>query len=176
MPTNGQLQLLPWRDVAALPGVRGDIVASCNDPHTVRWTTVPHPYTSRHAEEFLAAPPPHVQRWAYVVDGRYCGNIELRLPDGTLGYNTAPWARGGGLTTQAAKLVTGHAFAQGLPRVEIHVAEGNAASRRVAEKAGFIADGLLPETVRLRGHEDRIVRYVALAHAHSSPNSTAIAP
>lgn len=60
--------------------------------------------------------------------------------------------------------------------MEIHAAEENAASGRVVEKAGFIHDGLPPAFVRLRGYEDRLVRYVALAHARSSPKSTAIAP
>ena len=170
-----ELTLLPWRDVESLPGVRADVVATSNDPEMVRWTTVPHPYTGEHADDFLAAVPDGVERWAYVLDGRYAGSIELR-PGGVLGYSTAPWARGKGLTTRALRLVAAHALAQGLRRLELHIAEGNAASRRAAEKAGFTYDGLLPDPVRLRGHEDTLVRYVLRAPEEPEPNSTSIAP
>lgn len=181
MPTNvpllrdAELTLLPWSDVDSLPGVRADIVATSNDPAMVRWTTVPHPYTGSHADEFLATVPDGVERWAYVVDGRYAGSIELR-PGGVLGYSTAPWARGKGLTTRALRLVTAHALAQGLQHLELHIAEGNAASRRSAEKAGFTYEDLLPDPVRLRGHEDTLVRYVLRVAEEPEPNSTSIAP
>ncbi|MGV0372301.1 GNAT family N-acetyltransferase [Corynebacterium pilbarense] len=181
MPTNAvvlhdaELTLLPWSDVNTLPGVRRDIIATSNDPAMVRWTTVPHPYTGEHADEFLAAVPEGVERWAYVLDGRYAGSIELR-PGGVLGYSTAPWARGRGLTTRALRLVAAHAYASGLQRLELHIAVGNAASRRAAEKAGFTYEDLLPDPVRIRGHEDQLARYVLCAPQEPEPNSTSIAP
>lgn len=168
-----ELTLLPWCDVQSLPGVRDDLVETCNDPEMVRWTTVPHPYTEAQGDDFLEAPPAGVERWAYVVGGRYAGNIELR-ENGLLGYSTAPWARGRGITTRAVRLVTAHAFTQGFQRLEIHVAADNSASRRVAEKAGFTLAGHLPDPVCVRGHEDLMVRYVLAAEA--APNSTAMAP
>ena len=170
-----ELTLLPWREVPSLPGIRDDLVASCNDPVMVRWTTVPHPYTPEHADDFLAVVPEGVERWAYVVDVRYSGNIELR-PGGVLGYSTAPWARGQGLTARALRLVAAHAYTQGLRRLELHIAVDNAASRRMAEKAGFTYDALLPDPVRLRGHEDQMARYVLRAPEEPEPNSTSIAP
>ena len=172
---DAELTLLPWRDVESLPGVRADIVATSNDPAMVRWTTVPHPYTSEHADDFLAAVPEGVERWAYVLDGRYAGSIELR-PGGVLGYSTAPWARGKGLTARALRLVAAHALTCGLKHLELHIAVDNAASRRAAEKAGFAHDGLLPDPVRLRGHEDQLARYVLRAPEEPEPNSTSIAP
>lgn len=76
-----------------------------------------------------------------MVEGRYCGNIALRVAEeqaaGELGYCTAPWARGRGLTTRAVRLVTDHAFAHGLRELVLRAAVDNAASRRVAEAAGF---------------------------------------
>lgn len=181
MPTNAvvlhdaELTLLPWSDIDSLPGVRADIVATSNDPVMVRWTTVPHPYTGEHADDFLAAVPEGVERWAYVLDGRYAGSIELR-PGGVLGYSTAPWTRGKGLTTRALRLVAAHAFAQGVRRLELHIAVDNAASRRAAEKAGFTYEDLLPDPARLRGHEDQMARYVLRAPEEPEPNSTSIAP
>jgi RimJ/RimL family protein N-acetyltransferase len=59
-------------------------------------------------------------------------------------YAVAPAARGFGL---AAEAVDGLAIAllleHGFQRVELRVAPGNTASRRVAEKAGFTYEGLL---------------------------------
>jgi ribosomal-protein-alanine N-acetyltransferase len=47
-----------------------------------------------------------------------------------------------GLTTQAVKLVSGFGFSElGLHRIEINVRPENAASCRVAEKAGFVIEG-----------------------------------
>jgi ribosomal-protein-alanine N-acetyltransferase len=47
-----------------------------------------------------------------------------------------------GFTTQAVKLVTSFGFAQlGLHRIEINVRPENAASCRVAEKAGYVEEG-----------------------------------
>lgn len=61
-----------------------------------------------------------------------------------IAYAVAPHARGFGL---AAEAVDGLAIAllleHGFQRVELRVAPGNLASRRVAEKAGFTYEGLL---------------------------------
>jgi RimJ/RimL family protein N-acetyltransferase len=61
-----------------------------------------------------------------------------------MAYAVAPQARGFGL---AAEAVDGLAIAlileHGFQRVEVRVAPGNVASRRVAEKAGFTYEGLL---------------------------------
>ena len=47
-----------------------------------------------------------------------------------------------GFTTQAVKLVSSFGFSElGLHRIEINVRPENAASCRVAEKAGFVAEG-----------------------------------
>jgi ribosomal-protein-alanine N-acetyltransferase len=47
-----------------------------------------------------------------------------------------------GFTTQAVKLVTAFGFSQlGLHRIEINVRPENAASCRVAEKAGYLIEG-----------------------------------
>lgn len=163
---DGDLVLLPWARVLTIDGVSEDLVASCNDPAMVRWTTVPHPYTGEHAEEFLGPTPPGEIRWAYVVDGRYCGNIALRVAEeqaaGELGYCTAPWGRGRGLTTRAVRLVTDHAFAHGMRKLVIRAGVDNAPSRRVAETAGYALTDIAPSEVAIRGITDDLARYVAL--------------
>lgn len=66
-------------------------------------------------------------------------------------YAVAPQARGFGL---AAEAVDGLAIAlileHGFQRVELRVAPGNVASRRVAEKAGFTYEGLLRNAGQVR--------------------------
>lgn len=70
-------------------------------------------------------------------------------------YAVAPHARGFGL---AAEAVDGLAIAllleHGFQRVELRVAPGNTASRRVAEKAGFTYEGLLRNAGHL--HSGRV--------------------
>jgi RimJ/RimL family protein N-acetyltransferase len=70
-------------------------------------------------------------------------------------YAVAPAARGFGL---AAEAVDGLAIAllleHGFQRVELRVAPGNLASRRVAEKAGFTYEGLLRNAGHL--HSGRV--------------------
>jgi [ribosomal protein S5]-alanine N-acetyltransferase len=61
-----------------------------------------------------------------------------------IAYAVAPQARGFGLAAEAVDglaiaLILEHAF----QRIELRVAPGNVASRRVAEKAGFTYEGLL---------------------------------
>lgn len=89
---------------------------------------------------------------------------------GEVGYWCHPDARGRGVTTAAVRLVVRHALAPvawgglGLERVVMRVASRNAASRRVAVKAGFREVGLDRGAERLRdGTVDDFVRYDLLA-------------
>ncbi|MDG4829096.1 GNAT family protein [Solwaraspora sp. WMMD1047] len=59
-------------------------------------------------------------------------------------YAIAPQARGFGLAAEAVDAVAiALLLEHGFQRVELRVAPGNTASRRVAEKAGFTYEGLL---------------------------------
>jgi RimJ/RimL family protein N-acetyltransferase len=59
-------------------------------------------------------------------------------------YAVAPAARGFGVAGEAVDaLAIALLFEHGFERVEVRVAPGNLASRRVAEKAGFSYEGLL---------------------------------
>jgi RimJ/RimL family protein N-acetyltransferase len=49
------------------------------------------------------------------------------------------------VTTQALKLASGLAFEEGAARVQLRADVENVSSRRVAEKAGFAAEGVLRE-------------------------------
>ncbi|WP_229401568.1 GNAT family N-acetyltransferase [Micromonospora okii] len=65
-----------------------------------------------------------------------------------VGYWTAAWARGRGVAPRAVEAVTGWAFARfaaaGLTRLELLHEVDNTASCRVAEKAGYLFEEVLP--------------------------------
>jgi ribosomal-protein-serine acetyltransferase len=57
-----------------------------------------------------------------------------------------------GIMTRAVRVMTEYAFeALGLHRIEIHVATGNHASRRVPERLGYRLEGILREVQLLHG-------------------------
>ncbi|SDY70859.1 Protein N-acetyltransferase, RimJ/RimL family [Micromonospora pattaloongensis] len=140
------------------------VVTACRDPETLRWTTVPEPYERRHAEFFVGA---HTRgRWARgdgavfaVADAadRYVGSMELRISAADpavadVGYMVAPAARGRGYAPAALAALTAWGFTSlGLARIEWHANVGNTASRRVAEKAGFVVEGTARAGVPHRG-------------------------
>lgn len=128
-----------------------DIAEACQDPDTVRWTTIPSPYTLEDAEAWIAehgvgehgserwwgAP-----TWAITHGGdRWGGTVDFRL-DGAggaeVGYLVAPWLRGNQVATRALRLACSWAFnAQGLQVIRWYANVGNDPSRTVATKVGF---------------------------------------
>jgi RimJ/RimL family protein N-acetyltransferase len=130
------------------------IVASCQDPEALRWTTVPHPYRPADAETFLAYA---AERWTSgqgavfaVADAAdaYVGSMELRINPkdpavADVGYLIAAPARGRGYATAALRALCAWAFETlGLARIEWRAYVGNDASRRTAERAGFTIEGV----------------------------------
>lgn len=60
--------------------------------------------------------------------------------------------RGKGYTSEALSLFTAYLFAaKPIPRLQINVSKGNAASRRVAEKCGYRYEGTMRKAVFNRG-------------------------
>jgi RimJ/RimL family protein N-acetyltransferase len=145
-----------------------DIVAACQDPEAVRWTSVPQPYGPAEAEGFLRIVEDGWTSGRAAIffistaehDGRYCGAIDLRLDGeggGEVGFAVAPWARGSGVCTAALRLVCRWGFdTLGLGRIEWLAHVGNDASRRVADKVGFVFEGVQRAKCHQRG-----VRYDA---------------
>jgi len=150
-PTDGVLALRRWR-AADVP----QIAAACVDPEIQRWTLVPAGYDEDDARDFLARGD---AGWA---DGTLAalavvaaddpdtvlGAVGFGRPDwetrraAEAGYWVAPGARRRGVASGALELLTRWAFESlGLRRLELHVIEGNVASERVAERAGFRRTG-----------------------------------
>lgn len=75
------------------------------------------------------------------------GGCELRIArDGTanVSYFTVPARRGEGIATRAVRLLSSFALMQpAVERLEIKAEVDNLASQRVAERAGFVREGVL---------------------------------
>ncbi|NES15291.1 MULTISPECIES: GNAT family N-acetyltransferase [Micromonospora] len=148
------------------------VIETCRDEQTIRWTTVPHPYLPEHAEGFLH----DVARAAWArgtgasfavagPDDRYAGSIDLRISPASpvvadVGFMTAPHARGRGVMPAALAALSAWGFTTlGLARIEWRANVGNTASRRAAEKAGFVFEGTARDGVQHRG--ERVDVWVA---------------
>jgi RimJ/RimL family protein N-acetyltransferase len=145
--------LRPWAEDDAEA-----IVAICDgDPELARWIDrMPQPYTREDALEYVRSA---ARGWAgeesetplAVVDartGEVVGSVGLtwRPAEGAaeVGYWTARPARDRGIATRATRLVAGWALTSlGYARAELRADPRNAASLRVAEKAGFTFEGVL---------------------------------
>jgi RimJ/RimL family protein N-acetyltransferase len=135
---------------------RRPMVVAYTDPEIIRWFGVPDPYFDADARRYIQRDAP--QEWArgaeaiFVVAApgdTYAGSIDLRVSAhdpaaGEIGYLIAPQARGRGYATAAVRALTTWGFAElGLSRIQWRAEVGNAASWRVAEKAGFTMEGKL---------------------------------
>lgn len=134
------------------------VVEGCSDPRTRHWlVALPRPYTRaealayvEHTRELAARGSGLIWCIADATDDRCLGSIGLEglaghAAQGEIGYWAHPDARGRGVVTEAVRLVTGHARSAGLASaLVIRCAAGNAASRRVADQAGYAEVGRLP--------------------------------
>jgi RimJ/RimL family protein N-acetyltransferase len=143
------------------------IARACDDPDTARFIPgMPAPYREADARSFLAAARANradgsVYIWAITEGGPdLLGTIALHLGERTaVGYWVAPWARNRGLATRAVKTLSAWALAEGgFDRLELTTHPENIASQRVAEKAGFEREGLVPRYVATpSGPRDSVV-------------------
>lgn len=142
--TDGIVCLRPWQDTDATA------LVECidGDAEIARWLDqVPQPYTVADAHAYFAAEGEDKYAVTAAGSGRLLGSIGLRwneaLDTAELGYWVRADVRGTGVITRAVALAVQLAFASGAARVQLRAATDNAASRRVAEKAGFTLEGVL---------------------------------
>jgi RimJ/RimL family protein N-acetyltransferase len=70
--------------------------------------------------------------------------LDLEKQEGEIGYVIAPAARGRGAAGRAVGLLTGWGLAElALQRLELRIDPANAASARIAERAGYRLEGTL---------------------------------
>jgi uncharacterized protein YhfF len=126
------------------------IYRACQDSDIQRWTTIPRPYTKEHAASFINDRGGELA--AYVIVHALtddpvgvAGLHHVRDGVASVGYWVAPWGRGRGAAADALRVLR-TIIGRMTPAhtVRALIAETNAASRRTAERAGFVLNG--PDT------------------------------
>ena len=155
------------------PGDFADLAAACADELTQRWLPLPRPYTVEEARAWCTETGPAIRaagrgvQWAVVerATGRLAGSCWLTRVDwngriADVGYLMGPWARGRGLTAEAVRAIAPWLLRdQGFERLELRAAPGNAASQRVAEKAGFTREGVMRNAGYVHGGRVDLVMF-----------------
>jgi RimJ/RimL family protein N-acetyltransferase len=142
------------------------IVAACQDPEIPRWTAVPSPYTEADALAWLESD----EEESFAVVDPTCdellGAIGVRFLGGgvaEVGYWVKRDARGRGLATRALALVSRWALLEReVGRFQLRAEPGNVASQRVAEKAGFVREGVMRAALEIKGTRRDAIMYSLL--------------
>lgn len=168
-----EVRLRGWRmsDVSALYAAFSDSTVQ-----RFSWPGV-KPYSEADAREFLIeqgegrARGTELQLAAVTPDGRdLLGCVSLYAVDrdqgrAAVGYWLVPQARGRGIATRSVQLLAGWAFTTlGLARLELTCAPENYASQRVAERCGFVREGLLRSHMTFKGGRRDTVLFSLLPH------------
>jgi RimJ/RimL family protein N-acetyltransferase len=134
----------------------GAVVEACQDPLVQRYTRVPTPYEEADGRAFIGGAAGRRilgQSLELVIagrdDDRLLGMIGL-IADrhdalrAEIGYWVAPAARGRGVATRALGLLSRWCMTiGGFARLDLQAATANEASLRVAERCGFVREGVL---------------------------------
>jgi RimJ/RimL family protein N-acetyltransferase len=136
------------------------IVECCNDEMTQRFAiSVPSPYGIedaldfvRGAREWELAGTKVVRAIADPETDEWLGTVDVRLGERpSIGYMVSPRARGRGIATRALAEHARWAIRHfGIERLELTTDPANVASQRVAEKAGFVREGVLRDYLTSR--------------------------
>jgi RimJ/RimL family protein N-acetyltransferase len=149
------------------------VAEACREQEIARWLDhVPQPYTLRDAEHYIAATK---RGWRDGVLASFAireaggdgaiGSISVSVLDAAqgvaeVGYWVRAEARGRGIATAAVRLVSRWALQElGVQRLQLRADVLNEPSQRVAEKAGFLREGVLRSS-RYSQREDRRVDFV----------------
>ncbi|HMJ36909.1 MAG TPA: GNAT family protein [Baekduia sp.] len=146
------------------------ITAACQDPLIQRFTFVPPNYTEAHARDWVGSEPLARERGealslviAPAGGDEVLGTVGLLRPDwlhrtAEIGYWVAPSARGRGAATRAVALLAPWALRTlRLQRLSADVDVDNDASQRVAQRAGFVREGVLRSAIEAKGRRWSLV-------------------
>lgn len=167
---DGVIRLRGWSEADVIPAM-----AAKRDPDIPRFTRVPERETEDDHRAFVAGQ--EVERRAgealsFVVaddaSDAFLGTIALLRFDwpagrSEVGYWLAPGARGRGVATRAVRLLAPWALMElGLARVDLRVDADNHASQRVAERSGFVREGVLRSYEERKGQRHDLVVFSLL--------------
>lgn len=147
--TDGVVSLRAWaaRDVKALiSGIDGD-------PEISRWLElIPQPYRRSEAKTWVAQATALWREgagapFALLAEDEVVGGTGINWIDrdnhvGDIGYWLRGDARGRGYVTRAVRLAASWAFELGCERLQLRADSENSASQAVAERAGFVREGV----------------------------------
>jgi RimJ/RimL family protein N-acetyltransferase len=158
--------LRPLRE-ADLPAV----VEACQDPAIPRYTLVPSPYGEAEARAWFEGAAPKAAKIvvADATSDALLGATGFRrnFADPALadvGYWLAQWARGRGVMSRAVRLLARWAFeSEAVARLQIRTEVENSASQRVAERAGFVREGVLRAHSEIAGARRDMIMWARLA-------------
>lgn len=146
------------------------IAAAVLDPDVLRFTGFPDPpdpaFPSAWIERYVRGRETG-ERAAFAAldaaDGTFLGSgmaprIDGRGREAELGYLVVGAARGRGVGTAILRWLTAWAFAEGMLRLELRISPANIASQRVAERCGYVREGVL-RSLHFKGdlREDTII-------------------
>ncbi|MBV8480109.1 MAG: GNAT family N-acetyltransferase [Actinobacteria bacterium] len=138
------MTLRPWSEADA-----HDLVYCIDGDESIAlWLDqIPQPYTFADALSFIGSTGETAFAVVDAAAGSLLGGIGVRWNDeadvAEIGYWLRREARGRGITSRALALAARHALDRGAARVQLRADIENLASRRVAEKVGFRAEGVL---------------------------------
>jgi RimJ/RimL family protein N-acetyltransferase len=131
------------------------VEAMLDDPDVQRFTRIPVPTPAGFAAEWIER---YEQGWrqgsrrGFAIvdgDGEFLGvalvvRIEPEAQTVELGYIVSPHARGRGVATEAVRLLTDWALSElDAQRIELWISVANEPSKRVAERCGYVREGVL---------------------------------
>jgi RimJ/RimL family protein N-acetyltransferase len=147
----GNVRLEPFSDAHLEP-----VAELLEDPAVRRFTRIPVPPPKGFERTWLGFYDQGRRegtREAFAIvdagDGAFLGvavapRIEAEALTAELGYVVAPAARGRGVATEALSLLTDWAFSTlGALRLELLIGVENVASKRVAERCGYVCEGVM---------------------------------
>jgi RimJ/RimL family protein N-acetyltransferase len=145
------------------------IVDGCADPEVARYIPlIPVPYGERDARAWLEGRDERrrsLRECDFALtahdDDELLGVVSVQLrPHGSVGYWLRACARGRGLMTEALGAVVGWACTEhGVSDLHLTTHPGNVASQRVAERAGFVRDGVVAHEPPFADGVRRAIRF-----------------
>jgi ribosomal-protein-serine acetyltransferase len=116
--------------------------------------------------------------WNLFSDGALCGSLRINHIEKdthkvAIGYFVGTEYQGRGIATKSVRAVTAYCFnVLNVNRIELRCATSNGPSMRVAERSGFIREGILRQAELLGGAYADLYLYSLLRDEFARTNST----